>query len=151
MRQGARETETTIMATKNDKNVTKSNPEDIFAENLEMLRAGYKLAKAAWKTEKPTIDQVLGVIGGLEEETYTKDMAEPLFASAIDQAGKIGLTEPEDILTVLDIMLVDEGAEEHLATAKKEAESLFGAGCTGETVIGVYFQIYSVDEDEDAE
>ena len=121
--------------------------EDRYAENLEILQKAHALAKEGWKTTKPTMEQVMGVLDSLEDGALTEEMIVPLYGAARDQAAKIGLSETEDVLTVLDVMLADEDHGKHFEAATKTAKELFGGDCAGNIILAVYFQIYGVDED----
>jgi hypothetical protein len=123
--------------------------EDQFAENLVALRNAHKIAKEGWKTEKPDFEQVLGVLESLEDGALDENMIAPLFLSAREQAAKIGLSETEDILTVLEVILEDEKHEEHFDSAAKEAKELFGPECSGDTILGVYYLVFGAEAGEE--
>lgn len=116
-------------------------------ERLAAYRDCRALAAEAFRTTGPNFEMVSGIReildSGVERETVA-----PVMARAIEEAGKLGATETSDVLALFGVLLDDEKAEEHLATAAAAAKELFGEA--SKDALDLYFEVYGVDDDPDA-
>ena len=119
-----------------------------FAANREILREAASLAREVFGVKVPTTQMAIAVSqmieGGVEREIV------PLVVrAAITVAKKIctqGEVSQEIVHQVLNVILDDDQAEEHLVDARDEARRLFGGDISPQGCLDVYYQIYAEDE-----
>mgnify|MGYP001585407449 CR=1 FL=1 len=135
-----------------------------IAANREVLREAVALAREAFSTERPTPEMAIAVSqmieGGVERESIPT-----VVRAALLEAEKLALANiplprqearaeaaarssevREVAIQILDVLLDDDQAEEHLAEARDEARLLFGSGASARACLDVYFQVYAEDE-----
>lgn len=111
------------------------------AERLTRLRGSRGLAAEVFKVEKPTYEMVSGIAqlieSGVEENTLPA-----VAGQAIEEAAKFGSTETSDVLALCEILLEDEKAVDHLASARSAAVEMFGEEEGKKVVLDLYFDVY---------
>ena len=119
-----------------------------FAANRTILREAAILAQEAFSVEWPTTEMTVAVSqmieGGVERENVSL-----IVRAARAEAEKLGARDAgaaEVAIQILDVLLDDDEAEEHLAEARDEARRLFGSGVSPQDCLTVYLQIYAEDE-----
>ena len=154
-------------ATKVSKEREAALDEERYAENRQALEAAHKLAVKVFGEGLPAdgggVDP--DAVFGVSEVIAGFDGDAELAESHLGEAQKVakGLYDrcavllrchfptfsSADVLTVADVLLLDESAEAHLKEAAEVAWKLFGSGALFEVVLDVYYEVYGEDDEDD--
>ena len=118
-------------------------------ENRQLLRTSRDIAAKIFGGT-PTPEQTI-FVSQATESGVPKDLLPGFVENAKTFAAKHNAHDDTTVISLVDILLDDDDAEEHLADAIKEAERLYGTNLKAETWLDVYYQIYGEDEEEGEE